>query len=224
MGGAAWRPQCPTGAAQQTPNCRTRNGIGGSGPCPGPTFAGLHPGVQNTRVGFPNPQQRKGSDIMSNFSTSTAGWARRACTPVLAGAAALTVGAIAFAPSAGAAGLSPLVKPAAGSSSSAYLGGYQATPSGGLASASTTFTMPKLTCTTAQDNDGRGDPHRRLHRQPRPVRVRHWAVHSRGARRTRSASPRRMEDSSSRAPSRPGTSSSPRCSSRGRTPRPRFTT
>ena len=91
---------------------------------------------------------------MSNFFTSTAGWRRRACTPILAGAAALTVGAIAFAPSAGAAGLSPLVKPAAGSSSSAYLGGYQATPSGGLASASTTFTMPKLTCTTAQDNEG----------------------------------------------------------------------
>jgi hypothetical protein len=76
---------------------------------------------------------------MSSSNTTAAGWRRKACSPVLAGVAALTVGAIALAPSAGLAGAAtpPLLKPA-----------------GGLASASVTFTMPKLTCTAAQDNDG----------------------------------------------------------------------
>jgi hypothetical protein len=85
---------------------------------------------------------------MSNFLSPAAGWRRRTCAPVLAGAAALTVGAIAFAPSAGAA------KPAGSSSSSSYLAGYQADPSGGLASASTTFTMPKITCNATQKDEG----------------------------------------------------------------------
>ncbi len=39
-------------------------------------------------------------------------------------------------------------------SASPYLSGYQLTPSGGLASASATFTVPKATCTPAQKSSG----------------------------------------------------------------------
>jgi hypothetical protein len=93
---------------------------------------------------------------MDSSNTTAARWRRKACSPALAGVAALTVGAIALAPSAALAGAAtpPLLKPAGGSSSSTYLAGYQANPNGGLASAGVTFTMPKLTCTAAQDNDG----------------------------------------------------------------------
>ncbi len=39
-------------------------------------------------------------------------------------------------------------------SSSSYLAGYQATPTGGLASASVTFTVPAVSCTAADKADG----------------------------------------------------------------------
>ena len=39
-------------------------------------------------------------------------------------------------------------------SSSTYLAGYQDTPTGGLASASVTFTVPKYTCTPAEEASG----------------------------------------------------------------------
>ena len=41
-----------------------------------------------------------------------------------------------------------------GASSSADIAGYQATPTGGLASASATFTVPRFSCTTGDTNKG----------------------------------------------------------------------
>ena len=79
--------------------------------------------------------------------------ARRHCgraTALVAGMAALAVATLGFASAAGAAGNAPrLDKPSGidGASSSGYLGGYQATPTGGLASASVTFTVPTVSCT-----------------------------------------------------------------------------
>ena len=75
-----------------------------------------------------------------------------------AGVAAIAVATLGFASAAGAAGTAPaIVKPPAGvhplaAGSSTYLAGYQATPTGGLASASVTFTVPKISCTTADKN------------------------------------------------------------------------
>jgi hypothetical protein len=74
--------------------------------------------------------------------------------------AALAAATLGFASAAGAAGTAPppqLARPSAGvhplaAGSSAYLGGYQATPTGGLASASVTFTVPKISCTTTDKN------------------------------------------------------------------------
>ncbi len=73
-------------------------------------------------------------------------------TAVVAGAAALGGATLGFASAAGAAGNAPkLVKPL-GASPSTYLAGYQDTPTGGLASASVTFTVPKISCTTGDKN------------------------------------------------------------------------
>ena len=75
-----------------------------------------------------------------------------------AGVAAIAVATLGFASAAGAAGTAPaIVKPPAGvhplaAGLSTYLAGYQATPTGGLASASVTFTVPKISCTTADKN------------------------------------------------------------------------
>ena len=75
-----------------------------------------------------------------------------------AGTAAIAVATLGFTSVAGAAATAPaVVKPPAGAhtaaaGSSTYLAGYQATPSGGLASASVTFTVPKISCTTADKN------------------------------------------------------------------------
>jgi hypothetical protein len=75
-----------------------------------------------------------------------------------AGVAAIAVATLGFASAAGAAETAPaIVKPPAGvhplaAGSSTYLAGYQATPTGGLASASVTFTVPKISCTTADKN------------------------------------------------------------------------
>jgi hypothetical protein len=79
----------------------------------------------------------------------------RAAASALAGVAAFTVGGIVLAPGAGASGLTPALKSAGGgASSSTFLGGFQAVPTAGLASASATFTIPKITCTPAQDTNG----------------------------------------------------------------------
>ncbi len=73
-------------------------------------------------------------------------------TAVIAGAAALSVATLGFASATGAAGNAPKVVKPLGASPSAYLAGYQLTPTGGLASASVTFTVPKITCTTSDKN------------------------------------------------------------------------
>ncbi len=79
---------------------------------------------------------------------------------VVAGMAALSVATLGFAGAAGAAGAGAGVTPtpqgsekplAAGTSN--RLAGYQATPNGGLASASVTFTVPKITCTAKEVAD-----------------------------------------------------------------------
>ncbi len=78
-------------------------------------------------------------------------------TALLAGMAALAVSTLGFASAAGAAGTTPsLVKPSGieAASSSVYLAGYQATPTGGLASASVTFTVPTVSCTPTDIADG----------------------------------------------------------------------
>jgi hypothetical protein len=88
--------------------------------------------------------------ITTNDTRPTVGRRYRKLFVSVAGLAALSVGTLGFAAGAGAAGvvphaLTPKAIEAAGSSS--YLAGYQVTPAGGLASASDTFTVPKITCT-----------------------------------------------------------------------------
>jgi hypothetical protein len=78
---------------------------------------------------------------------------------VFAATAALAVGTLGFASVAGAAGTAPKSqKPPArirfGANSSPYLAGYQVTPTGGLASASATFTVPAVSCTAADIANG----------------------------------------------------------------------
>ncbi len=78
-------------------------------------------------------------------------------TALLAGMASLAVATLGFASAAGAAGNAlrfenPSVLQ--GASSSSYLAGYQATPNGGLASASVTFTVPTVSCTATDRADG----------------------------------------------------------------------
>jgi hypothetical protein len=71
-------------------------------------------------------------------------------TALVAGIVALNVATLGIASAAGAAGNAPpSQKPSAmeDASSSSYLAGYEATPSGGLASASVTFTVPAVSCT-----------------------------------------------------------------------------
>lgn len=77
-------------------------------------------------------------------------------TALVAGIAALTVATVGFVSTAGAAGTTAkLEKPSVseGASSSPYLAGYQATPTGGLASASVTFTVPTVSCTATDKAD-----------------------------------------------------------------------
>jgi hypothetical protein len=78
----------------------------------------------------------------------------RKLSAALAGLAALSVGTLGFASGAGAAGAAPLARPlaieAAGRSNG--VAGYYVTPTGGLASASVTFTVPTITCTTSDDS------------------------------------------------------------------------
>ena len=80
-----------------------------------------------------------------------AAWHGGRVATLAAGMAALSVATLGFASAAG--GTTPsLVKPL-GASASTYLAGYQATPTGGLASASVTFTVPTVSCTATDKAD-----------------------------------------------------------------------
>jgi hypothetical protein len=102
---------------------------------------------------------------MINRTEFTRTFARgRRLTTALAGMTALAVATLGFTSAAGAAGTAPtLVKPPAGLHSSGIrfganaspsVAGFQVSPSGGLASASATFTVPTATCTPTDDTDG----------------------------------------------------------------------
>ena len=78
-------------------------------------------------------------------------------TRLVAGAVALAVASLGFTSAAGAVGTTPrLEKPSGieGASPSLYLAGFRATPNGGLASASVTFTVPAISCTATDKADG----------------------------------------------------------------------
>jgi hypothetical protein len=86
--------------------------------------------------------------IGRNHARGVSRWGRT-LTVAFGGLAALSVGTVGFASGADAAGPAPLPRhlaiEAAGSSNG--LAGYYLPPTGGLASASVTFTVPKVTCT-----------------------------------------------------------------------------
>jgi hypothetical protein len=98
---------------------------------------------------------------------------RRRLTAALAGTAALAVATLGFTSAAGAAGIGTaegtaatapsLVKPPTGfhstgtrfgAGASQNVAGYDVTPSGGLASASVTFTVPAITCSASDKTEG----------------------------------------------------------------------
>ncbi len=94
--------------------------------------------------------QNRRLHMITRGNLLTAQRQRGRATVLVAGMAALAVATLGFASDAGAAGNAPrLEKPSVidGASSSSYLAGYQATPTGGLASASVTFTVPAISCT-----------------------------------------------------------------------------
>jgi hypothetical protein len=90
--------------------------------------------------------------MSSGKKVRAASWGSGKRSAVVAGMAALVVATLGFASAAGAAGNAPRwQKPSAteDASSSSELAGYEATPTGGLASASVTFTVPAISCTAA---------------------------------------------------------------------------
>ena len=96
---------------------------------------------------------------MTTRSNTHTAWRRRG-TAVVAGMAALSVATLGFASAVGAAGVAgvarttqSLEKPLGASPSDSFAG-YQSTPNGGLASASVTFTVPKITCTKSEEAAG----------------------------------------------------------------------
>jgi hypothetical protein len=91
--------------------------------------------------------------IRQNDARATARWGRK-LSAAAAGLAALSVGTLGFASGAGAAGGTPLARPLTiqGAGTSNGVAGYYFGPTGGLASASVTFTVPKITCTTSDKN------------------------------------------------------------------------
>jgi hypothetical protein len=100
------------------------------------------------------------SMIRHNDARATFGWGRKA-SAVVAGLAAISLGTLSFASGAGAAGAGAAgAAPRAGhlaiegTGTSNGLAGYYVGPSGGLASASVTFTVPKVTCTKSDKNKG----------------------------------------------------------------------
>jgi hypothetical protein len=81
----------------------------------------------------------------------------RKLSAAVAGLAALSVGTLGFASGAGATGPTPLsARPLTveGAGTSDGLAGYLVAPTGGLASASVTFTVPTITCSSAEKADG----------------------------------------------------------------------
>ena len=120
---------------------------------------------------------RMGKDTMTirNRLTRSSGPVTR-LSASFAGLVALAAATLGFASAAGVAGTAPLprlAKPRPGTppgrGSSAYLGRLPGDPHGGLASASVTFTVPKISCTTADKNKGCGRVERRLHGSFRPT-------------------------------------------------------
>jgi hypothetical protein len=94
--------------------------------------------------------------ITHNNARSAVGRGRKIYLSV-AGVAALSAGMLGFASAAGAAGVVPHAltpKAIEAASSSNFLAGYQVAPTGGLASASVTFTVPKITCTAKDKSKG----------------------------------------------------------------------
>ncbi len=91
--------------------------------------------------------------IKPKDARAATGWGRK-LSAAAAGLAALSVGTLGFASGAGAAGGTPLARPLTiqGAGTSNGVAGYYLGPTGGLASASVTFTVPKITCTTSDKN------------------------------------------------------------------------
>ena len=90
---------------------------------------------------------------MNNLCTlKTAGRRGHTVSAALAAMAVLAMGAVGLALGAGAAAAPAAV--ASTASDSSYLAGYQVAPTGGLASASVTFKVPAITCTSADDSAG----------------------------------------------------------------------
>jgi hypothetical protein len=90
--------------------------------------------------------------MITRSNTRIAGRNGGKMSAFVAAMAALSVATLGFASAAGGTE-SNLVKPF-GASASTYLAGYQATPTGGLASASVTFTVPTVSCTATDKADG----------------------------------------------------------------------
>ncbi len=91
--------------------------------------------------------------IKPKDTRAAAGWGRK-LSAAAAGLAALSVGTLGFTSVAGAAAGAPLARPLTiqGAGTSNGIAGYYFGPTGGLASASVTFTVPKITCTTSDKN------------------------------------------------------------------------
>ncbi len=94
---------------------------------------------------------------MIRTNDARAAFARgRKLSAAVAGLAALSVGTLGLASGAGAAGAAPLsTRPLTteGAGTSNGLAGYLVGPTGGLASASVTFTVPKITCSSTDKSD-----------------------------------------------------------------------
>ena len=88
----------------------------------------------------------------SSIHTAWQHWGR--VSALVAAMSALSVATFGFAAAAGAAGNASRFERPLGASASTYLAGYQVTPSGGLASASVTFTVPAISCTAKDIADG----------------------------------------------------------------------
>jgi hypothetical protein len=90
--------------------------------------------------------------MITHSNIHTAWQHRGRAAALVAAMAALSVATLGFASAAGAAGNVPRLEKPSGieaASASTYLAGYQVSPSGGLASASVTFTVPTITACTA---------------------------------------------------------------------------
>ena len=84
--------------------------------------------------------------MLTRSNTRIAGRHGGRMTALVVAMAALSVATLDFATAASAAGNAPRLVNPMGASPSREIAGYEATPTGGLASASVTFTVPKITC------------------------------------------------------------------------------